>query len=357
MQPSHHVPLGLALLGVTVTLLVVRYARMRKPYGFPFRGWAGFLIIVAAELLLALRSPWVSVFFTPIVWTGYLLLVDAMVESLEGSSRLSRAPREFISLACWSVPLWLIFEAYNLRLRNWAYGGLPDSLLLRDFGYVWSFATIWPAIFETADLVRALKPTNPTENRRPPAPRSISASARLTLMVLGAIFLAAPLLLPVRAGAYLFGAVWIGFALLLDPVNGRVGGRSLLGEIETGNTVTLVSLFAAGWICGILWEFWNYWAHAKWLYIFPILQNAKIFEMPAPGFLGFLPFAAECFVIYESLRVLKSLFLTHTALTATGASQRTRAAGKHWLLAPPGNLRPVPHHRKSDRFPEEDDLA
>ncbi len=27
-------------------------------------------------------------------------------------------------------------------------------------------------------------------------------------------------------------------------------------------------------------------------------QDWKIFEMPAPGYLGFLPFALECFVMY-----------------------------------------------------------
>jgi hypothetical protein len=54
----------------------------------------------------------------------------------------------------------------------------------------------------------------------------------------------------------------------------------------------------AGWVCGWLWEFWNNWAAAKWHYIFPIGQNWKIFEMPVPGYLGFLPFALECFVMY-----------------------------------------------------------
>jgi hypothetical protein len=51
-------------------------------------------------------------------------------------------------------------------------------------------------------------------------------------------------------------------------------------------------------VCGWLWEFWNNWAAAKWHYVFPIGQGWKIFEMPAPGYLGFLPFALECFVMY-----------------------------------------------------------
>ena len=62
---------------------------------------------------------------------------------------------------------------------------------------------------------------------------------------------------------------------------------------------------AAGWTCGILWEFWNYWAAAKWIYIFPIGQSSKVFEMPLLGYLGFLPFALECKVMYEFVRTVR----------------------------------------------------
>jgi len=31
-----------------------------------------------------------------------------------------------------------------------------------------------------------------------------------------------------------------------------------------------------------------------------MFQQYKIFEMPAPGYLGFLPFALECFVMFVS---------------------------------------------------------
>ena len=41
----------------------------------------------------------------------------------------------------------------------------------------------------------------------------------------------------------------------------------------------------------MLWEFWNYWAGAKWHYSVPIMENLKIFEMPVPGHLGFPAFA------------------------------------------------------------------
>jgi hypothetical protein len=104
--------------------------------------------------------------------------------------------------------------------------------------------------------------------------------------------------LPLRIGPYLFGLVWIGFFLLLDPLNRRLGLPSLLGDLAQGRRGRLYSLLISGWVCGWLWEFWNYWAAAKWHYTFPILQRWKIFEMPALGYLGFLPFALECFAMY-----------------------------------------------------------
>jgi hypothetical protein len=51
-------------------------------------------------------------------------------------------------------------------------------------------------------------------------------------------------------------------------------------------------------VCGWLWEFWNYWARARWIYTFPIAQQWKIFQMPAPGYLAFPVYALECFAMY-----------------------------------------------------------
>ena len=110
---------------------------------------------------------------------------------------------------------------------------------------------------------------------------------------------------PIVWTGYVFGAVWVGFILLLDPINHFWGGRSLLRDLEQGDSSRLTAFLCSGLVCGILWEFWNYWAGAKWLYVFPVWQNWKVFEMPVPGYLGFPPFAVECLVMYEFLHVLR----------------------------------------------------
>jgi len=292
----NHIILGIVVLTATLGTLGWRYSTLKKA-PLPVWGWVGLAIILLAELLLFLHIRWVEVFFTPIVWTGYLLFADSLVCSLKGWSRIGNALRSFLGLACCSVPLWLVFEAYNLRLRNWIYVGLPQNPLLRGLGYTWSFATIWPAIFETAHLVSALG----LSRERRGGKYAYRSSTQLTALVLGLACLALPLLAPRRVGGYLFGAVWVGFILLLDPINHFWGGRSLLRDLEQGDSSRLTAFLCSGLVCGILWEFWNYWAGAKWLYVFPVWQNWKVFEMPVPGYLGFPPFAVECLVMYEFL--------------------------------------------------------
>jgi hypothetical protein len=85
-----------------------------------------------------------------------------------------------------------------------------------------------------------------------------------------------------------------------------------VGDFAAGRRSRFYSRLISGFICGWLWEFWNYWAAAKWHYIFPMFQQWKIFEMPAPGYLGFLPFAVECFVMY----VTASWLVTRPAAAA-----------------------------------------
>jgi hypothetical protein len=54
-----------------------------------------------------------------------------------------------------------------------------------------------------------------------------------------------------------------------------------------------------------LWEFWNYWAVSRWTYTVPYqLFGWKVFEMPALGYLGYPPFAVECWAMYVFLRSL-----------------------------------------------------
>lgn len=283
--------LGVALLAATCTVLALETWR-RRMRPFPEYGWLGIAALALFQFVMFRKVEPVATYFTPLAWTCYLLIADAAVFSSNGRSRLQQSPRELARLALLSVPLWLIFEAYNLRLQNWTYTGLPQNIFLRYFGYAWSFATITPAIFVTADWIRAFGWFEPGKKLE------FTPRVQRGMMTIGVLMLAVPVVVPREFGAYLFALVWLGFIFLLDPANCRLQLPSLLGDLAQGRPDRLYSLLLSGWVCGILWEFWNYWATARWIYIFPMFQQWKIFEMPVPGFLGFPPFALECFTMY-----------------------------------------------------------
>ncbi len=258
---------------------------------------------VSEAAMLARIEPFYH-WHTPIAWTGYILLVDAFVWKRRGTSWLRSSPAELLFATSASVPLWIVFEMYNkYSLRNWYYVGLPDNLPLRYAGYIWAFATIWPAVFETADFVSSLRDRRaPGHRADPPLPQPLGAGGWLCAGT-GAVMLTVPFLLRSRAiAAYLAVLVWIGFILLLDPLNARAGSESILGDWRRRRPGRLVNLLWSGLICGFVWEFWNYWGGTKWFYSVPILPEVKIFEMPVLGFGGFPPFAVECFVMYVTLR-------------------------------------------------------
>ncbi|MDZ7265984.1 MAG: hypothetical protein ONB48_01450 [candidate division KSB1 bacterium] len=269
----------------------------------PWHGLLGLAIMLAGQILMFAKVNPVWVWFTPVQWTGYLLLLDALLLKQRGESFLFAHTREFAAMAFFSVIYWFMFEGYNLHLRNWVYVNLPENLTLRLLGFVWSFATIYPGVLLTHELLQAHGLFRGAKWHGANAPPPIVPAGVLHLFVVfGFLCCTVPLLLPATVACYLFVCVWIGFIFLLDPLNYRLGAPSLLRELQQRSLTTLLTLFTAGLICGFLWEFWNYWAGAKWVYTVPYLNKPKIFEMPLYGYLGFLAFAVECFTMWHFTR-------------------------------------------------------
>ncbi len=267
-------------------------------------GWVGLLILVASEVCLFHKiEPFYSWFYC-FAWWSYILLADNLLLRLTGTSLLTTRRRELWTMLPFSVFIWLMFEAYNLVIRNWAYTGVPSEMWLRWPGYALAFATVLPGVFVTAELARLLLFGGTGGD--------VSASAKLPqgarlypppsrfFQVTGAALCVTPLLWP----HYFFPAVWIGPIFLLDPVLEKFGLRSLSLSIASGDRRRAWSLLAGGLACGAMWEFWNFWAASKWVYTVPFFGDLKVFEMPLLGFLGFPPFALECWIIYHLLRAL-----------------------------------------------------
>ena len=262
------------------------------------------IMIVSEAATLARIEPFWS-WNTPICWTGFILFADGIVFRARGDSWLRSAPREFVLLALASIPLWLVFEFFNRFIRNWYYAGLPENPIVRWFGYAWAFATIWPALFEGAELVAVIRSRGAGES---PRTRQTGGSRRTLSMAAGLVMLAWPLAWP---SPYLAAPVFLGFIFLLDPINARLGAESLAADLRAGRIDRIVNLSVSGLLCGLLWELWNYWARSKWHYSVPIMESWKLFEMPLPGYLGFPAFALECFTMYVFVRAVAVRLIAH----------------------------------------------
>jgi hypothetical protein len=267
----------------------------------PFHAWCGLALLATSEALMLARVEPFWTWHTPFAWTGYILLLDGIVYRLRGSSWLTANRREFVFLSIASIPLWVVFEGYNLLIENWHYVNLPENLLVRYFGYAWAFATVSPGIFETAELAAAVRGRSPVPEGATRVRASRFGAASYASITLGAAMLIWPLIWP---SPYLAAPVFLGFIFLLDPINARAGDESFSLDLRAGRYDRLINLLVAGFICGGLWEFWNFWARAKWIYTVPIFGDIKIFEMPVLGYFGFPPFALECFTMYVFARRL-----------------------------------------------------
>jgi len=251
---------------------------------------SGGLLLLFTMLMLVRVEPFASWYYAFAWWT-FIGLMDAVVLWRRGDSLFWRDHRGFLFLALLSVPAWLVFEGFNLFIRNWYYVGASPSWPLRWMGYAICFSTVLPAIFEAMELLGATGIVGDLRLK----PLGISRRLLAGMVAMGIVSCLLPILFP----RYCFPLVWLALFFLLDPINYLLGEESLLGQWERGEWSTTSRLLLGGLLCGLAWELFNAEALCKWIYTVPFFEEGKLFEMPLPGFLGFLPFALECFAIWN----------------------------------------------------------
>lgn len=176
---------------------------------------------------------------------------------------------------------WSIFELINVRMQNWFYINLPSETEIRYLGYFFAYGTVIPAILVVRE---ALKDFIEIRSERKKVQLKNYPFYAITI---GALTFFLLLLYP----SYFFPFAWLSPLLILDGTNYIFGYSSFYYEIKEGEYSNIVATLISGLICGFLWEFWNFWAVAKWVYTVPFFENYKVFEMPLAGYLGFAFFA------------------------------------------------------------------
>jgi len=271
--------------------------KLHSRSNFNIHGIIGFGVLIFAEIMMVRRvEPFVSWFYC-FAWWSYILICDSLIYKMKGNSLLMNRTKEFFLMMPWSLAVWLFFELVNLSLKNWYYINLPRDLLPRWIGYMVAYSTVLPGIFETTELLGSIglyKGVSVTSIPR-------SQKWYIPFWIVGGAFL----ILPITVPRYSFPLIWLSLFFLLEPINHRFGGKSLMRDWERGDPSKFLLLLTGGLACGLLWEFWNFWALSKWVYTVPFFDEIKGFEMPFLGFLGFLPFAVECYVIYNFISLFR----------------------------------------------------
>jgi len=284
---------------------------------FPPHGWLGIaLIAVFWPVNWIVEGPRTQWGFFPL-WLGYCLTVDGLCVFRNGTSLLTRSARKYAALFLVSAPAWWIFEAINLRTRNWIYVGREHfgDLEYAAFATL-SFSTVIPAVLGTAELVAGLRVVR---GMRPRAALGSDGRTTAILFGLGVLAFAGLMALPES----LFPLVWISLVLMLEPINVWRGNRSLIEWTREGDWRPVVALGLGCLICGLFWEMWNVGSYPKWTYRVPIFGFAHVFEMPLLGYLGYVPFSWELFAIVHLAFGLAGA--PRTAYVSAGYSVTQRA--------------------------------
>ena len=259
----------------------------------PLHGWLGLgLVIVFWILNWSLPGTRTNWGFFPL-WLGYCLTIDGLVFWRSSTSLLTRDWRKYVGLFLVSAPVWWLFELLNLRTQNWTYLG-ADAFTPLQFAF-WttlSFTTVIPAVFGSAEFIASFD----FVKRIKPGP-VIATDKRTTsaFFILGWVMLALMLIWP----KIFFPFIWLSLYFIFEPVNIWLGNRSLVEWTKHGDWRPVISLWLGVLLTAFFWEMWNYYSYPKWIYHVPWGNWLHIFEMPALGFGGYLPFALELYAIYH----------------------------------------------------------
>lgn len=276
--------------------------RRKEGCRFPWWGWIGLAGTVTFWILAWSRFPWFAALqrytFFPL-WFSMIVLLNAVAWRYTCQSLLTHRPRFFLLLFPLSALFWWIFEYLNRFVGNWYYTGVGELGAGSYFSEATlAFSTVLPAVFSMRYLLLRIPVFSHAFSDFRALPRLLSRPLWIAAGLLSLGGLVAVGYLPEKAYPF----VWISPLLLwlsLQVVRGKVD--ALLRQAARGDMTLLWSSAVAALTCGFFWEMWNYHSEAKWIYSIPGLAILPLFEMPLPGYFGYLPFGMMCALAGHSL--------------------------------------------------------
>jgi hypothetical protein len=253
----------------------------------PYQLIIGLILILIWWPIAWLQIRPVSDYYFFPLWLGYIFAIDGLVEWRTGTSAWRRSHTTFILLFPVSAVFWWIFEGLNEFLENWHYihpegTGTWFYIITSTL----SFATVLPAVIGTVELFASFR----VGERIPGLGHwRFGNSGLLRFQIAGVIILVLIALWP----TYTYALVWLALFFIIEPINQRLGQRSLWQYARENRWGPVYNVMFATVFTGFFWEMWNLYANPKWFYDVPFVHVLQIFEMPALGYFGYMPFGLE----------------------------------------------------------------
>ena len=261
---------------------------------FPDFGWLGLGVMAAGWVLAWTRFAW----FAPlqrypyvVQWFGFILVVNALCVRRSGRSPLTHETRAYLLTFPASALFWWFFEYLNRYVWNWYYVGIPgiSSVEYVIFATL-CFTTVLPAVVAVAAWLGTFGAF---------ADGAFAGMARVNVRSPAALVVLTVLSLAgltgiVFAPQFAFPLLWISPLMVFVLVQIVLRESSVLDDLASGDWSLVVRFAVAALVCGGVWETWNVYSAAKWIYAVPYVQAFEIGEMPLVGFAGYLPFGVEC---------------------------------------------------------------
>ena len=291
-----------AITAAMVVPFVLRMRRSRslRPTGaitafpFPLWGWFALAVMAGGWVLAWTRFGWFAAFQRyPYVlqWGGFIVWVNALCVKRCGRSPLTDCPRRFLLLFPVSSLFWWFFEYLNRYVWNWFYVGVPGIGPVEYVVFATAcFASVLPGVVSVAAFLGTFRVFSDEAYAEM---AKVDIRSKSSLAVLGALSLAG-LTGIVFFPQWAYPFLWISPLMVFVLVQVLMGERSVLDALAAGNWSVVVRFAVAALVCGFVWETWNYYSQAKWIYNVPWVERWKVWEMPVLGFAGYLPFGVEC---------------------------------------------------------------
>ncbi|HPF98711.1 MAG TPA: hypothetical protein PLE77_01485 [Kiritimatiellia bacterium] len=265
--------------------------------------WIGLALNLLSWFCAWTRPSWLGPLrdhtFTPL-WLGYILVMDGLVFRRTGRSMLASQPRLFLALFPVSSLVWWYFEFLNRFVQNWWYEGITQFTAGRYVLFATlCFSTVLPAVFETCQWLLSF-PWFRSAYAQGPRWR---ASSSLPLRVVAWTGIAGLILLALAPNPMFF-MTWLAPLALLGATLSLAGIRTPFSDAGRGDYGPLFALAVAALMCGFFWEMWNFLSLPKWHYSVPYVNAAHLFEMPAVGYTGYLPFGPVCWCLWTAAQQL-----------------------------------------------------